>query len=237
VDVSPLNLGCGKRVAGGLDWVFSQEESAIVLEDDVLPDPSFFPYCEAMLDRYRGHERVMQITGYNRFNHDPGTSYFFSRYCDIWGWASWRNHWQKFSALDADAWTRIKDANDFAPRCYSSKEAQMRAFVIDQIFSGKLNAWGMRWELTKIMHGGMGVVPSKNLVRNIGFGLDASHTVNPFNRDQLMRLHKLDPPYTGPAAETTDPVFDRKFHDHTLPNRWLERIRTAIVRGIFRKDV
>jgi hypothetical protein len=237
VNLSARNLGCGGRVASGLDWVFAQEEEAIVLEDDILPHPDFFPYCAALLERFRGHDRIMQITGYNRFHHDPGGSYFFSRYCDIWGWASWARHWRRFAEADADAWARAKAENSFAPRCRTPREAELRGFVLDQIFSGRLNAWGMRWELAKILHGGLGVVPSRNLVRNIGFGPGASHTVNPFTRDRFMRLHPLPPPYQGPAEIASDPVFDRFFHDQVLHGRRWEKWRSALVRWLFRREV
>ncbi len=231
------NMGCGKRIPSGLDWVFEQEERAIILEDDILTSPSFFQFCTEMLDRFEGDESIMQITGYNRFNHNPGeSSYFISRFCDIWGWATWRNRWIKFSRIDGMEWERIKRDNLLAPKCANIEEAKMRTFVLDDIFSGKLSAWGMRWELTKLMNAGLGVVPSKNLVKNIGFGLDASHTVNPFNRNQLMRLHRLDPPFIAPESMKSCPEYDTRFLAAMFPNVHLEKIRTKLLRILFKKQ-
>lgn len=230
------NMGCGQRIPSGLDWVFEHEERAIIMEDDILADPSFFTFCGAMLDRYENDEQIMQIGGYNRFNHSPGKNhYFYSRFCDIWGWATWRSAWEKFKSIDHAEWTRIKQNNLLNTQCTSEKEAQMRTFVLDDIFSGKLSAWGMRWELTKIMNQGRGVVPSKNLVKNIGFGLDASHTINPFNRNQLMRRHRLIPPYASPASDESDPAYEARYLSNMFPNVHLEKARTLLLRLLFRK--
>lgn len=230
------NMGCGKRIPSGLDWVFDREEEAIIMEDDILADRSFFHFCTSMLERYRDDETIMQIGGYNRFNYKPAScSYFYSRFCDIWGWATWRSEWEKFKAIDQAEWERIKRENLLVPKCTSAKETEMRTFVLDDIFSGKLSAWGMRWELTKLMNHGLGVVPSKNLVKNIGFGMDASHTVNPFNRNQLMRLHRLEPPYAPPAAKAPDAEYEARFLAAMFPNVHLEKLRTLLLRILFRK--
>lgn len=230
------NMGCGQRIPSGLNWVFEQEERAIIMEDDILADPSFFDFCTEMLDRYENNEDIMQVGGYNRFNHDPGnSSYFYSRYCDIWGWATWRSEWDKFKAIDQAEWERIKKEGLLVQHSTSAKEAEMRTFVLDDIFSGKLSAWGMRWELTKVMNKGRGVVPSKNLVKNIGFGLDASHTVNPFNRNQLMRTHHLASPYHAPENSESNPAYEAQYLKAMFPNIYLEKIRTLLLRILFRK--
>src|SRR5215475_5932578 len=90
------NMGCGRRVASGLDWAFEQVEEAILLEDDCLPDPSFFPYCSQLLERYRAHDRIMMISGNNFQNGVSRTSasYYFSQFQRCWGWATWRRAWR-----------------------------------------------------------------------------------------------------------------------------------------------
>lgn len=86
------NIGCGRRVSSGLDWAFSQVDEAVILEDDCLPDPSFFPYCDELLERYRTDERIMMVSGNNFQNGASRTwdSYYFSRLPHCWGWATWR---------------------------------------------------------------------------------------------------------------------------------------------------
>src|SRR5690606_32538012 len=92
------NVGCKLGVSGAIDWFFEQEEMGIILEDDCLPDVSFFSYCQDLLVRYRDDHRVMVVSG---SNYHPGktfgkSSYYFSQYPHIWGWASWRRAWEKY---------------------------------------------------------------------------------------------------------------------------------------------
>jgi hypothetical protein len=95
---SEINLGCKVRVSSGIDWVFEHVEEAIILEDDCLPDPTFFRYCQVMLDHYRNDQRIGMISGDNFQNGIKRNmdSYYFSRYVHIWGWATWRNRWQNY---------------------------------------------------------------------------------------------------------------------------------------------
>ena len=193
------NMGCGKRIPSGLDWVFEHEERAIVMEDDILADPTFFNFCAEMLERYKENETIVQISGYNQLNYNPGNSdYFYSHYGDIWGWATWRDGWKYFREFDQTAWEKIKKEGLFSSKLESSEEVQSCTFVLDQIFSGQLNTWAMRWHLTRTMKDMLSITPAKNLVRNIGFGFGASHTISPINRHQTVRIHSLPPPYVKP---------------------------------------
>lgn len=95
---SDINLGCGRRLASGISWVFEKVEEAIILEDDCLPHPTFFRFCKELLERYRDDERIMQINGQN-FQHKSmrtSYSYLFSYSNNCWGWATWRRAWQHF---------------------------------------------------------------------------------------------------------------------------------------------
>ena len=94
---SDVNLGCKRRVSGGIDWIFSQVEEAIILEDDCLPAPSFFQFCQTMLERYRYDDRISMIGGsnYQQENSRTSDSYFFTKYAHIWGWATWRRAWKR----------------------------------------------------------------------------------------------------------------------------------------------
>lgn len=109
---SDINLGCRQRISSGLDWVFEQVEEAIILEDDCLPDPSFFPYCQELLERYRDTPEVMMISGNNfQFGHNPVEhSYYFSHYGHVWGWATWRRAWQKYDNSLAQ-WPQLRNTN------------------------------------------------------------------------------------------------------------------------------
>lgn len=227
------NMGCGKRLPSGLNRVFDEEEKAIILEDDVLPDLSFFPFCEAMLKQYESVEQIMQIGAYNRFQYAPANNltYFYSRFSDIWGWATWRRAWKKFQALDATSWQTIRDSEQFANACYSAREAEMRKFCMDEIFSEQLSAWGMRWDTTKLLNNGLGIVPSKNLAQNIGFGVEASHTVNPLNLERFKKVHQVKAPYISPDQICSDPGFDERYNKKMFPNNvFTEKFRTGILK-------
>jgi hypothetical protein len=108
---SEVNLGCKRRISGGIDWVFEQVEAAIFLEDDCLPDPTFFRFCQEMLERYHHDQRIGMISGDNfqfgrRHNDD---SYYFSKYVHVWGWASWRDRWAGSYDVTMAKWPRIRD--------------------------------------------------------------------------------------------------------------------------------
>ena len=171
------NMGCGERVSSGLNWAFSLVEEAIVLEDDCLPDPAFFPFCEEMLERYRQDETVMHINGTNflaRHLH-PATSYFFSKYVWVWGWATWRRAWQNYDSTMASWDKRCPALN----ACFDSRRE--RAFWLSTFNKARAdwkaaNTWDYQWVYTCWSLGGYTVMPSVNLVENLGFGLDSTHT-------------------------------------------------------------
>ena len=104
---SPTNLGCAKRVSTGLDEVFSKEEKAIILEDDTLPDISFFNYCEELLELYKSNHQVFHISGCNEYpkTFNTNASYCFSSIVNIWGWATWRRAWRNFD-LTMSSWEK-----------------------------------------------------------------------------------------------------------------------------------
>ena len=102
-------LGCGAAVSGAITWFFENVEAGIILEDDCLADPSFFPFCEEMLARYRDCPQVMHISGNNNQDNmkDYAYSYYFSVYSHIWGWAAWRRSWQGFD-LTMKEWDAVR---------------------------------------------------------------------------------------------------------------------------------
>jgi hypothetical protein len=180
---SAVNLGVRKRMYTGIDWVFSQFERAILLEDDCLPEPTFFPYCTQLLDRYENDERVMMISGTNmqpqlRWNRD---SYFFSVMTHIWGWATWRRAWQHYNAEMPDWPSDVAGGfpGDFVP---SQNAARFYCQMMNDTYTGNLVAWGLAWMYAAWKRRALTILPAVNLISNIGFGPDATHTrkVDPF---------------------------------------------------------
>ena len=171
------NLGCKRRVSSGLDWVFQTVEKAIILEDDCLPHPTFFRFCEEMLEKYRDDERVMHISGDNfQFGHKRGdASYYFSRYAHGWGWATWRRAWQYYD-VDIKEWTTSSDKVKLL-RVFSCRaERRFWRAMWDKVASRKIETWDYQWAFACLKQNALGIVPNVNLISNIGFGSDSTHT-------------------------------------------------------------
>ena len=171
------NLGCRDGPAKGIDWVFSLVPEAIILEDDCLPHPSFFRFCDELLHRYRDDPRVGMIAGskLHAVHAKDETSYFFSKYPFIWGWATWRRAWGRYDR-SASAWPSFRRSEAFRAITLPVERAYWeRSF--DSVHRGALDAWDYQWTLTCWRTGMLSVVPHSNLVSNIGFGPGATHTV------------------------------------------------------------
>jgi hypothetical protein len=173
---SEKNLGCNRRVSSGLDWVFSQVEEAIILEDDCLPAPSFFNFCQTLLERYRDDERVMHISGNNFQSGQSKTeySYYFSKYIHIWGWASWRRAWKHYD-VNIKTWSKYKSLGLIPSICEDLYEQKYWTDIFERVSSGAVDTWDYQWVYTCWSQNGLSILPDSNLVSNIGFGLDATH--------------------------------------------------------------
>lgn len=171
------NLGCGKAVSEAITWFFNNEEQGIILEDDCLPDQSFFYFCEELLERYKDDERIMHIGGSN-FQFDDfccSDDYYFSKIIHVWGWATWRKSWSKydFNMETMDLFIKkrflrdIINDNDFEK--YWSEQLCITKM-------GLIDTWDYQWMLSLWSNYGLSIIPRVNLVSNIGFGKEATHT-------------------------------------------------------------
>ena len=169
---SDINLGCGKRPASGIDWVFEQEDECIILEDDCLPTPSFFSFCENLLKKYRYDKRVMMISGNHHLlqKQDVEDSYFFSRHTQTWGWATWKRAWNYYD-YDMASWPKVKKSN-LLESIYNSKRcARSWTKLFDQCYQDKnKDYWDFQWTFCCLAQNALNIIPDRNLVSNIGFG-------------------------------------------------------------------
>ena len=176
------NAGCKHAMAGAISWAFSKTDRLIILEDDCLPDPTFFDYCGALLDRYNDNDRVMMISGDN-FQPAPrsGDSYYFSRWPHIWGWATWRSAWEKFD-VGISSWPGKKEAGvlDAIFDCSFARSHWQR--ILDSHFVGEIDTWDFSWAYSVWENDGVCILPERNLVQNIGFGQQATHTTDAESR-------------------------------------------------------
>lgn len=171
------NLGCKRAVASAIDWFFGLEESGIILEDDVWPLPSFFEYCDQMLDHYRDDPRVAAISGCNlvanRFSADA--SYFFSRYCHVWGWATWRRAWARYDR-DMARWPEWDRAGGLDALFDDPDTARFWRSNFNRVHAGKLDTWDFQWLFACWASGALCAIPAFNQTLNLGFDADATHT-------------------------------------------------------------
>jgi len=173
------NVGCKHGPAGGISWFFEHEEMGIILEDDCLPDPTFFPFCGELLDRYRADERVMMISGddFARSRTFAATeSYYFHKYQLIWGWATWKRAWSRMD-LEMATW-KLRNKWTFLRRhCKSVDERLFWLENFNKVADPRENSiWDYQWLYTLWLHDGLCISPVGNLVSNVGFGEDATHT-------------------------------------------------------------
>ena len=206
-DFSDTNLGCGRREASGFDWVFSQVEEAIFLEDDTLPNPSFFNFCQTMLERYRDDERIMHINGDNSCNQNRTEySYYISKYMHGWGWASWRRAWHHYDYY-MKTWPEFKRAGLLKFICEDPYEQKYWTDIFDQMHADPqvIDTWDYQWTYACWSQNGSVITPNTNLVSNLGFNReDAAHTVGD---SPLSRLAITD------IAQVTHPPFIVKHQD------------------------
>jgi hypothetical protein len=173
------NLGCKERVISGLDWAFSLVEEAIILEDDCLPDATFFLFCQQLLARYRGDSRIAMISGNNFVEQDISvdSSYFFTRVAHIWGWATWRSAWQLYDR-HLERWPEIKQTDLLMDIFGSRRLASHWSHIFDRMHANTgPNTWDYQWAYTIFVNNALSAAPQVNLVQNIGFGVDATHTI------------------------------------------------------------
>jgi hypothetical protein len=213
---SDVNLGCRQRISSGITWTFEQVEEAIILEDDCLPHPSFFSYCENLLDYYRDDERIMVISGDNFQDGNQRTpySYYFSKYNHCWGWATWRRAWKHWH-FNPETWIEFRDTGLIKFICDDSYEEKYWTQVFNTLFlEGKPNTWDYPWTFACWSQSGLTALPNVNLVSNIGFGAGGTHT---FGDSHLANMAVEDigeithPPFVVRHIEGDRYTFDHHF--------------------------
>jgi hypothetical protein len=205
------NLGCKLRPKTGIDWVFNQVEEAIILEDDCLPDPTFFRFCQELLTKYRQDQRVSMISGLNLqpSSYNLEDSYCFSRYLGTWGWATWRDRWLESYDIDMLSWPAIRDGGWLDSYLENSAEAKYWTRVFELVYTGEIStAWDYQWLFACWIHNRLGIIPKVNLISNIGFGVDATHTLQECSSLANMPTDDMVFPLTHPNYMTRNHILD-----------------------------
>jgi hypothetical protein len=214
-EYSDVNLGCKKRVSSGLDWVFSKVKEAIILEDDCLPHPTFFQFCEELLQRYRDDDRIGHIGGANfQFGRKRGpSSYYFSRYDHIWGWASWQRAWKGYDP-NLLLWPRAREEKWLRDFLGDRSLVGYWANIFERVYRRRIDTWDYQWVFHCWTQNRLAIIPNVNLISNIGFDTNATHTMG-HSKFNNMRTEAIELPLSHPPFITRDSAADEyteKYH-------------------------
>jgi hypothetical protein len=216
------NLGCKISVSSAITWFFEYVDAGIILEDDCLPAIEFFPFCETLLKKYHGDDRIGMISG-NNFGfdlYDKTLSYSFSRHGHIWGWATWKRCWDK---LDINS--NYLNATNIA--LIKTNISENSSFVeawwqgVDAVLHQNLDTWDSQWGVARYSNNYLTIRPKVNLVANIGFGGDATHTTGT-SKNVFTVTGNLEFPLVHPNIVVPDRIADamlEKFFLSTVPKR------------------
>jgi hypothetical protein len=227
------NLGCGLGVSTAISWFFENEERGIILEDDIIPDPSFFPFCSELLDRYQNDARVFAVSGCNYVPRSaqghPDEAYRFSQVPHIWGWATWRRSWVQHR-LDITDWrSRLPLRQLWKTVGRSIPGTVYWTSTFELLARKQVDTWDGQLVLAAMAAGQLTATSNVNLVRNIGFGESATHTV--LDRDELQPIAPMALP-TRPVTVVLDEQADAWTRTHHFRATWRGMIEQA---GRYRK--
>lgn len=233
------NLGCKRRVSSGLDWVFQIVDEAIILEDDCLPHPTFFRFCEELLEKYRDDERVMHITGTN-FGFVPcksESSYYFTRYNHVWGWASWRRAWRHYD-VNMKLWRSVKNKKAYLRIFTNQAEKKFWRKTCDAVCDGMIDTWDYQWAFASMVRNSIAIAPNTNLISNIGFTQGATHTPK-LNRIANLPSGEMKFPLKHPQGFTANDEVDKLtseffFQMPSLTTRAVRKVKRTL-RAILRQ--
>ena len=235
---SEANLGCKMRPVSGLKWVFENVEEAIILEDDCVPDPSFFPFCQELLERYRDDERVMMIGGINLLGEwrTVDQSYFFSALGGTWGWATWQRAWRHFDP-EIKMWPKALELQVVEELFPDVRYSSYWKDIFQKVYDGTIeSAWDYQWLLACWLQKGWRIVPQVNLVKNIGFGAGATHHQSEDDPLASMSAREISFPLKHPSVITRDQELDeelsRAFYSTRKSPSILHRLKARVSRTL-----
>ena len=246
---SDVNLGCGRRMSSAISWAFESVDRLMILEDDCVPGEAFFPFCEELLEKYKDDSRVglisamNQIEEYHNFNND---SYVFCNSGAIWAWATWKRYWETYDFemefIDKfDAFNVIKKSS--LPRCYKRALLVQGKDRIKTLRAGKkLSSWTFQCTMNRLLGNQLIIVPSVNMVSNVGLTSDSTHAVGSLKLIPkglrpvfFMPTHKIEFPLKHPECMYCDNYFDKLVWDRMGLPMHITAYRK--IEGIFRRVI
>jgi hypothetical protein len=226
------NIGCKYGVSAALNWFFANEDEGIILEDDCLPANSFFSFCDTLLEKYRYDTRVRHITGCNLQQGKKwgDASYYFSNRTHVWGWASWKRVWDDYDiTLAKYDQENVKDMmhniypDDLVAECWAN--------IFEETKTGKNNSWAYALDFANFFNNGLIIIPNNNLISNIGFSRNATHTIDENNLYANNPLQEIDE-ITHPLVVLPEKDADLAIQYHEFNIAEIRRKRNAPHRRI-----
>lgn len=231
------NLGCKLAVSQAISWFFSEVDEGIIVEDDCVAHPSFFRFAAELLEHYRDDERVAMVSGDNfqKGRRRTQYSYYFSRYTHIWGWATWRRAWTWYDHA-MSAWPEMRDGGWLHDMLGDREAVAYWTRIFDDTHGERNTSWGYRWTFAAWCNSALTILPSANLVSNIGFGEQATHTLRHDNATAALALEEMrfplrHPPYVVRDAQADDFSQRRLFSAPGLLRGAAARARRLLGRG------
>ena len=224
------NVGIKKCLSDGFNWLFEQVEEAIVLEDDLVPEPSFFRYCQEMLAYYRHDSRVFAVCGSNLQLGQKrlDASYYLSRRFCGRGWASWSRAW-KFYDVDMTLWPLVRDKGWLHDALVAPRNVALYSMRFDGVHSGKANTWDHQFEFASMSQNMVCAFPNVNLILNLGHGPDAAHNHESIHPFVALPTEPMIFPLRHPTFMIPDLKADERVTRITHPS-WAERLHDRLAR-------
>lgn len=230
------NLGLKRSVSQAIEWFFGRVERGIILEDDCVPSSDFFRFCQTMLEVYKDDKRIMTVSGNNFHYSFPGTisSYYFSKYPLIWGWATWKRAWEMYDYSMAK-WPEARAAGWLHDILKEKRYVKYWDDIFQRTYADENSSWAYRWIFANWMNSGLTILPASNLVSNIGFSEEATHTRKKI-RVANAQTEKLEFPLTPPEKIVFDPFMDKAIQEKHFSLSWYQKVRHKMyMTGIINK--
>jgi hypothetical protein len=224
------NLGCGKAVSSAITWFFSHVEEGIILEDDCLPDFTFFRFCTELLKKYRKDDQIMILSGFNPIGKSKSfnSSYTFSTYSGIWGWATWKRAWLKYDYLIPE-WHNPHIRQQVLSSFKNQNDARILESGLDSVLKSECDTWDYQWGFYRTLFNGLGIIPKYNMISNLGFGLEATHTVNSDPKVQNLPRKSIKFPLKHPIYIENNESFDDEYNSY-FRNKYRKSNKSIFVR-------
>ena len=223
---SDVNLGCKIGVSSAINWFFENVTEGIILEDDCLPNSSFFNFCQQLLYKYRNINEVKMISGSNFRDKQTDESYYFSRIPHIWGWATWKRAWSEYD-LQMKAYPDFKKNNSISKIFRNKKIQRFWIKLFDKLYQGAIDTWDGQWVYTIYRNNGLSISPGVNMISNIGFGENATHTKGSSSLSNLPKedIEKITHPEQMLVDAASDDMVFKKIFYSSIFKRIIGKIK------------